>query len=205
MPRAIDPKAAPSPYYPELQLLSIDKQPVPELPKYRHRGLLALSVAAWRLYRARQRMKRDKALADGLREQILSSMEVLYKGLYGFRVFRKRALEVKVTDQHSDVVVDPAGFIEYLGLHAPQVINGITLPIEKIMASQENYDRVVRAVAKEFGDELAAEVGVTFNRDKLHELTTDGILPEIPEGLLERQVGSKQVRIKLLEAADHQS
>lgn len=200
MPRATRQKAHRSTHFPDqLDLLTIDGEPLPELGKWPHRHLLALGHTCWRLYRARQRIKRDQELADRLRTEVIENFTGIFQGLYGFRVHRKRSLEVLVVDRHSDKIIDPLGVIANLGPHAADIVTGVVLPIDKLLGDPANYARLLELIKAEFGTELAQLITITINRERHNRLVKDGELEPLPDSVFQRIVGSKQVRVTLLD------
>lgn len=140
-------------------------------------------------------------MADSLREMILSGVDSLKTkdgepaSLYGFRLTAPHGTETKITDQHTDQVKDSAGFINYLGKHADSIITGAKIPLSSLVTDAEDFQELVAAIARALGDEAASKIQLNFDADALNKLIKEGVLPEIPEEVMGRVVGARQVRV----------
>lgn len=206
MPRALKVNEVASRFFPALTLLFVDDDPVPELSEATHAEILKLNILAWQLKRAKMRESAASNRAKALRETILNRIGQMKDidgksfNLYGFRARRTRGTETKFTPQHSSEIVNNQGFLDYLGSHTPEVITGFQLSLDKIIKSQGDFARLMRAISDEFGDEAAEAIKLLHSRDRLNELINkEKVLDDPPEGIFEETVGSVQVRVTILD------
>ncbi len=201
LPRTLRTVRATSSKYPNFELRFADVEEAPELDEKSWMAARSLNLLAWRLHRARRRQAREKKLTESLREKILAVADSLRTPdgkpvrIYGFRLSAPHGTETKITEQHTDQVADSAGFINYLGKHADSIITGAKIPLASLVTDADDFEDLVSAIARAFGDEAASKIQLSFDADGLNKLIKEGVLPEIPEDVMERVVGSRQVRV----------
>lgn len=201
MPRTLRIVKSVSPRFPRFEILFADVDEAPELDEESWKATRGLNRLAWRLHLARRRQSREKKLSEALRDRILCLADSLRTkdgepvAIYGFRLNAPRGTETKITDQHSDEVTDSAGFITYLGKHADQIITGAKIPLSSLVSDAHDFEELVNAIARTFGNEAASKIQLNFDSDALKKLIKEGQLPEIPDEVMSRVVGSKQVRV----------
>lgn len=204
MPRAGNIKQFGSKFFPTqltLQFEGLEK--APDLSRASQLQLLRLHVSAWRLYRARKRQKVDKDIAEKMRDKILKTFNELTDTngspvkLYGIVTENKRVIETRVTDQHFDAVLDPAGFLAWLGDQAAEVGIGAKLPLAEMIKGPEDLNKLLKVVAELYGDEIAEQIVVTYDRDEVQRRIESGALEPAPTSVLDRVVGSQRVLVNI--------
>lgn len=207
MPRALKVTEITSRFFPKvLTLLYMDDQKPPELSAETHREIIKLHVAAWRLWRARKRKNAAEDIEKAVRTELLDSINSLRDvngkpfSLYGFVVRRRRGAKTRFVPIHSTKVVDNAGFIQYLGEHASSVITGFSFDLERLIKEPGDLNRLLGAVAKEFGDEAAGAIVLSFSSDRLKKLIKED--PELgppPRSVLEKSTTAIKVTVDLVD------
>lgn len=173
----------------ELEYILPRGSPVPQLSRMQERALIRLGSFGWRLYRARIRKDLADKLGDRLRSVILKRLP---ESIYGIKVYSKRSVQIRALVPHHEEPNNAMEFITYLGPHAAEVITGIHLPLQQLLSDPANYDRFVRAILDEFGEEIAGEVGVTFRKEAMWKLIRAGELEEPPENMFRLAEGDSR-------------
>jgi hypothetical protein len=197
--RVTDPVVVRSQHYPQrLEYLVVPGVKLPEYSRSQERVFIALGSFAWRLNQARKRKSAASTLAKRLRDVILKR----FPATYGIRVYNRRSVQIRISTADQTSPKNVAAFIAYLGVHAPNVITGFQLPLETLLSDPSNYQRFARAMLNEFGEEIANEIGVSYNRERMWDLINTGKLKAPPVNMF-RTEPSDQRRVLVDRIENH--
>lgn len=177
-----------------LTLITRGDAPPPLLDKFHEWVLTVLAVSAYRLHRARQRIKDDESTKTKMRDEIIQRVP---KGLYGFRVRnRRRTVTVTLARRTLKQITDNAGFIEHLGPHASEVIKGMQVGHPKLYADLAAYMDLV-GFLQDRGARDGGEITLVIDRDKLKGLVEAGEVEPADKFFFESDDGPVSVLVEV--------
>jgi hypothetical protein len=166
-------------------ILEVEGRTLPKLYKLtreQRQELRLLAYLAWRHWRAKQRRKAAESLEADLKHRILAI--VREDGLIGLVSRRGRdAIRVLISDSASAKVVDPEGFLRYLGSYAAEIVTSVSVSLQ-IVVDPEDYAKLIALVRENFGEEAAQSMTLGFDKGKLDKRIASGDLEEPDESLV---------------------